>query len=119
MLLALNAGSSIPQASYLEKATTVEEKLEGGLAGDGGRDDRAREAPLRGRVRDAYLPGTPLRLRAQGRAPSSFGAPQEGQEHHDPREHEPGGDGTFPCGRGGDDRLGVRGIRGAGAGSEP
>ena len=51
----------------------------------------AREARLRGRVRDAHLALSDLRLRAQGRAIAAFGASQAGQEHHAALEHDPGG----------------------------
>ncbi len=52
------------------------------MAGDGGRGGGATEAHLRGRVRNAYLPGTDLRLRAQGRAPASVGTHKPRQEHN-------------------------------------
>ena len=47
------------------------------MEGDGGGEDRAREAGLRGRVRDAHFPGAHLRLRTQRRAITAFGAPRK------------------------------------------
>src|SRR5215212_453456 len=93
--------------------------LKGGLASDGGRGGRTGEAPLRGGVWDAHLPGAALRLRTQGRAITAFGAAQAGQEHDLALEHELGGDGPVPDGGGSDHRRGLRGVRGAGASSEP
>src|SRR5918993_637959 len=57
------------------------------MASDGGDGDRAGEAAVRGRVRDAHLLSAALRLRAQGRAVTVFGAPQAGQEHDASCEH--------------------------------
>src|SRR5215207_5096344 len=68
------------------------------MEGDGGRYGRAREARLRGRVRDAHFPGAHLRLRTQRRAITAFGAPQAGQEHDLAGEHELRGDGIYPRG---------------------
>ena len=70
------------------ESATERDEFEGGLAGDGGRGGGAREARLRGRVRDAYLVGADLRLRAQGRAIAAFGASQAGQEHDFALEHD-------------------------------
>jgi transposase len=89
------------------------------MEGDGGRDDRAREARLRGRMRDARFDGTDLRLRAQGRAVAPFGAQKAGQEHHATLEHELGRDGSVAERRRGDHRAGLRGLRREGAGTEP
>src|SRR5512133_1617719 len=58
------------------------------MEGDVSRGDRPREARLRGRMRHAHLACAALRLRAQRRAPSSFGAAQAGQEHHAAFEHD-------------------------------
>src|ERR671917_363137 len=73
--------------------------LEGELAGYGGGEGGAREAPLRGRMRHAHLPCATLRLRAQRRAPSPFGAEKAGQEHHAPFGHDARRGGAF-SGRG-------------------